>query len=170
MKKVLLTVFTICLSAAFCLAQKVPSFSNYKVKVEKITPKHPDLASHKDARMFRTNLRNAVKDGINFAGHFVLANWGCGTNCSESAIVDATTGRVFFPSVLQGIGIGFCDIDYGKTDGLEYKPDSRLLILSGFKGGDLNNENSPCGIYYMEWTGTNFKTVKFIQKKRTPTP
>jgi hypothetical protein len=51
-----------------------------------------------------------------------------------------------------------------------YKADSRLLILSGFKGGDLEREDGRCGIYYLEWTGTKFKQVKFVQKKRIAMP
>jgi hypothetical protein len=50
------------------------------------------------------------------------------------------------------------------------RADSRLLVLNGFKGGDLDSENGRCGIYYLEWTGRNFRQVKFDEKKRIATP
>lgn len=157
-------------SSAVCFAQsKTPGFRQYSAKVERIGNIKVNLKSHKSANMYRTNLRNAAKEGVNFAGHYVLTTWGCGTNCTESAIIDARTGRVFFPDQLAGAGNGFCELP-ADAEPLVYKPDSRLLILNGFKGGDLENEKSKCGIYYYEWTGTALKQVRFVQKKRTEMP
>lgn len=119
--------------------------------------------------MFRTNLRTAARDGVNFAGHYILTTWGCGTNCSQSAIIDARNGQVFFPEVLEGIGIGFCDISI-ETEPLVYEPGSRLLVLSGWRGGELGEKNARCGVYYLEWTGKNFRQIKFVPKKRSDTP
>ncbi len=151
------------------LAQSTPTFTQYAVKVEKIGNDKVNLKSHKNARMFRTNLRNAAKEGVNFAGHYILTTWGCGTNCSQSAIIDARNGRVFFPRVLEGAGFGFCDLP-DDTEPIVYQANSRLLVLSGFKGGDLESENGRCGIYYLEWTGTDFRQFKFVEKKRIKTP
>jgi hypothetical protein len=166
MKKIMSAIFALFLLATYASAQKTPSFAAYKVKVGSKVSKQPNLATNKNARMYRTNLRNAAKDGVNFAGHFVLATWGCGTSCMESGIIDARTGKVFFPEVLQGVGAGFCDLP-DETETLDYKPDSRLLILSGFKGGAQNDANPGCGIYYLEWTGTNFRQVGYVAKKAT---
>ena len=165
---VLLAITVLCASTA--LAQsKTPTFARYRVRVSKPGNISVDLKSHKRANTFRTNLRNAAKAGVNFAGNFVLANWGCGTNCSETAIIDARTGKVFFPAELEGAGFGFCELP-DDAEPIVYKPDSRLLILNGFKGGDLNSENSRCGVYYLEWTGTNFRQVGFVRKKRLEMP
>jgi hypothetical protein len=167
MKKITFISFVFLLMTTFALGQKkVPSFSDYRVKAERITAKQPNLASNKYARMYRTNLRNAAKEGVNFAGHYVLAWWGCGTGCLEAAIIDARTGKVFFPAILQGVGAGFCELP-DDVETLDYKPNSRLLVLSGFKGGDQNSSNGKCGIYYFEWTGADFKQVRYIPKKST---
>jgi hypothetical protein len=146
-----------------------PAFTQYSARVENIKNVKVNLKSHKSANMFRTNLRNAAKEGVNFAGHFILATWGCGTNCSQSAIIDARNGRVFFPAQLEGAGFGFCDLP-DNTEPILYKPNSRLLVLSGYKGGDLEKNNSRCGVYYLEWTGAGFRQVRFVEKKRTDTP
>ena len=146
---------------------KKPTFARYAAKVETIKNIKVDLKSHKFANTYRTNLRNAAKEGVNFAGHFILTTWGCGTNCSETAVIDARSGRVFFPEILQGIGIGYCET-LEDVEPLVSRADSRLLVLSGFKGGDLNKKSAPCGIYHLEWTGTDFKQLKFEKKVRMP--
>ena len=163
----LIALLGACSSIAF--AQSTPTLTQYAVKVEKIKNVRVNLKSHKDANMFRTNLRNAAKEGVNFAGHYILTTWGCGTNCSQSAIIDARNGRVFFPNELAGAGFGFCDLP-DDTEPTVYQANSRLLILNGFKGGDLSKEDGRCGVYYLEWTGVKFRQVNFVEKKRSEVP
>lgn len=168
-KIVLLTALFLAFSSVGFAQSTTPTFKQYAAKVEKKRNVTVNLKSHKNANMFRTNLRNAAKEGVNFAGHYILTTWGCGTNCSHSAIIDARNGRVFFPDQLEGAGFGFCDLP-DDAEPLVYQADSRLLVLSGFKGGDLGLKDGRCGIYYLEWTGTNFKQVRFVEKKRIETP
>ncbi len=168
-KNVLLTAFFWAFSLTVFAQSTTPTFKQYAAKVEKAKNVRVNLKSHKDANMFRTNLRNAAKEGVNFAGHYILTTWGCGTNCTQSAIIDARNGKVFFPRVLEGAGFGFCDLP-DDTEPIVYQADSRLLVLNGFKGGELEVQNGRCGIYYLEWTGTNFKQVRFVQKKRIEMP
>ncbi len=164
----LAALFWACSSIGFAQSA-TPTFTQYAAKVENIKDVKVNLKSNKDARRFRTNLRNAAKEGVNFAGHYILTTWGCGTNCSMSAIIDARNGKVFFPGELEGTIFGFCDLP-ADTEPIVYKADSRLLVLNGFKGGDFNKKDGRCGIYYLEWTGTRFKQVKFVEKKRSETP
>jgi hypothetical protein len=166
-------IFLVSLASAFVVGVggqgKVPKFADFPTKVEKRSTIRVNLSSHRTARMFRTNLREAAKGGVNFAGHFVVATWGCGTNCSDTGIIDARTGKVYFTRELQGAGFGFCDLP-DETEPLVYKADSRLFILSGFKGGELEKKDSRCGVYYLEWTGSVFRQVRFVQKKRLDIP
>jgi hypothetical protein len=168
-KIVLLTALFAAFSTAGFAQSTTPTFKKYAARVEKTGNVKVNLKSHKNANTYRTNLRNAAKEGVNFAGHYILTTWGCGTNCSQSAVIDARNGKVFFPRVLEGAGFGFCDLA-DDAEPIVYRADSRLLVLSGFKGGELELENSRCGIYYLEWTGTNFKQVKFVEKKRREMP
>jgi len=69
--------------------------------------------------MFRTKLREGAKKGPNFAGHYTVITWGCGTDCRLVAIVDARTGRVYFAPFTVSIP---ADADY--------RLDSRLLIAN----------------------------------------
>ena len=47
-------------------------------------------------RLYQTATKNAVEEsGANFAGHYTLASWGCGSPCHMSAVVDLKTGKVY---------------------------------------------------------------------------
>lgn len=70
-----------------------------------------------EARMFRTKINEALAMGPNFAGHYTVATWGCGSGCQEHAVVDAMTGNI---------------ISFGLTTemGVKYYPNSRILITN----------------------------------------
>jgi len=108
-KYLFLTAMLLALASVGFAQSKTPTFERYAAKVETIKNVKVNLKSHKYANMFRTNLRNAAKEGVNFAGHYILTTWGCGTNCSQTAVIDARSGRVFFPEILTEIGIGYCE-------------------------------------------------------------
>lgn len=113
---------------------KVPyDFSAYKVSVYKGKLAQPDFRTDTAAWEFRTQIRSQCKEnGINFAGHFTVVQWGCGTECSEFAIVDRITGHIYYSSIYHS-GINYL------FNTLLCKPDSNMAImndwmLDGFKG------------------------------------
>ena len=157
------TLLALLLVTVFATAQ-TPTYSKYTVKTEKVTAKEVNLKSHKEARMYRTNLKAALANSdVNFAGKYILTNWGCGSGCTQGAIINAHTGNAFFPLELQGVLAG--GIELGNHDMLEYKKNSNLLIIYGYAGGGFNPETeTQQGIYYYLWTGTKFKLLKFTKK------
>lgn len=165
MKKLILFIF-ITIFALNIFGQKTPTFSKYAVKVEKKTANAINFASHKKAKTFRTNLRSYLKTGkVDFGGKYIVARWGCGTGCSQMALIDAKTGNVFFPTVLQGAltGLG----SFSDVEKVEHQANSRLFIINGFPGiadpdGDATEQKQ--GTRYYEWTGKDFKLLKFIEK------
>lgn len=182
-RKLLILAVVVFGLSTLTFGQKQPTFAQYKTAVKKIRSINVDLTSHKNARMFRTNLRNAAKGGVNFAGHFILTGWGCGTNCSQWAIIDARNGHVYFPNEFEGVGFGFCDLPENAMPSdapkelpddasgpLYYKAGSRLVVLTGFTGGGLDNRRAKCGNYFFEWTGTKLRQLKLVPGKRTETP
>ena len=73
----------------------LPKFEDFRVnEIFKGTPANP-LLETRFARLYRTNIRNAAKEGPNFAGHCTIAEWGCGSNCGQMAVIDEKTGHVF---------------------------------------------------------------------------
>lgn len=169
MKKVALFTLLSLIFSTSLFAQKVTinrTFSKYRVKVTKLKPRRVNLRSHKQARTFRTRLRNANKAGVNFAGKYALATWGCGTGCLYGAIINTRTGQVFFPKELRGMGVGFGELS--DTDLLQYRKNSRLLILSGYEGGTSASKIPKYGVSYLVWQGTKFRRVKFVKKNENP--
>src|SRR4051812_35607375 len=131
---------------------KAPRFKEYRVAVSRgrVTPLN--LRSHTLARRYRTLLRGQQRDeGVNFAGRYTIASVGCGTGCSITAIVDAHTGKAYFPTELNG-WTGIVG-DYEPPEGEEpwtYHANSRLLRATGRPniGDPLEERHGPSGIYY----------------------
>lgn len=163
MNRTVLSLAIILMFSLGSLAQsgKIPTFRQYSVKAKRMKAKAPILKSHKDARLFRTNLRNAAKKGINFAGHFVLTYWGCGASCGVGAIIDARTGRVFFPKELDGVWANQWPDSYIPFG---FRKNSRLLILNGYEPNDYAGDRKTHGLHYYVWTGSNLRQVRFIPK------
>jgi len=134
-----------------------PSFDRYRVPVYSGKHALPDLKSHPLSRMFRTRLAEAAKEPVDFAGHFVLAGWGCGSSCACFAIIDVHTGRVFHPK-----GFTVVDATNVHTDlkPLNYRKDSSLLVLIG----SPEERTQDRGIYYLRWKDDHFETVRFIKR------
>ncbi|HEV2762078.1 MAG TPA: hypothetical protein VGV38_03705, partial [Pyrinomonadaceae bacterium] len=106
---------------------RAPRFEDYPVKeVYRGRPARVRLDS-RQARMFRTRLREGARRGPNFAGRYAFVLWGCGTGCAQSGVVDLKTGRVSFPPVeyhdIFVVGDEFQSRRYLRLD-------SRLLILT----------------------------------------
>lgn len=162
---------TICLTLAAAGVRsraqqaEAPRFEDYAVAVWRGRAAPLDLRSHPWARKYRTVVRQQLREeGVNFAGHYTLASAGCGTGCSISAIVDARSGRAYFPNELSGwtniVG------NYDPPEGEElwsFRRDSKLLRLVGRPniGAPGEERYGPSGIYYYEWAGGRLRLVKF---------
>jgi hypothetical protein len=109
-------------------------------------------------RLYRTKIRDAAAKGPNFAGHFTIAQWGCGAGCVESVIVDAANGAVFhLPAAdlpCESAGQATCPIAVACYTGepFEFKLSSQLLIVHGCK------DNNPVTIR-LRWTGARFERL-----------
>jgi hypothetical protein len=130
----------------------------------------PDVGSDSRSRRYRTQLRGWAREKPNFAGHYILATWGCGTSCTEIAIIDAITGKVFHP---PGARSNFIDNVHGDllvdTDAsprradfgaLRYSVDSRLLVLIGTP--EQREENR--GISYFVWENDRLRRIRVVRK------
>jgi hypothetical protein len=106
----------------------------------------------KDSRNYKTVLREAVRDnGVNFAGHYTLATWFCGTNCNQMAVVDVKTGQTYFTPGLMSVVMG---IPNQSLDMTEFKANSRLLKVVGRTNG------KDYGTWFYEWKNNRFRLVK----------
>lgn len=113
----------------------------------------------RNQRMFRTAIREAAAKGPNFAGHYTIAEWGCGSGCMSSVIVDAITGKVF-AAPFRILSMPLPESEGGhEYQGAVYQLNSRLLIADGCP------EETACGAYYYEWRDNNFKQLRFDPAK-----
>ena len=112
----------------------------------------PVVLTSARARRFRTVLTDEAKRGVNFAGHYRVATWGCGSDCHAFAIIDAVTGAVHFtPGALWVGGLPGND-----EERLQFRTNSRLLVLVG------SRNDTGGGTYYYEWTGTQLRLVRAL--------
>ena len=112
-------------------------------------PAKLDLGSHPQARTFRTRLIEGAKNGPNFAGHYTIVSWGCGSPCQTIAIIDAVTGRV-------------CAFEEA-SNGFMYRLNSNLIIANPLSKQMLEEwHNDPPSwavtIYYL-WDSKSLENI-----------
>jgi hypothetical protein len=119
MRRLLLIILIIPVLAGASVAQKkAPRFEDFPVAGRSSgKPSRLNLSSHAQARMFRTMLRDVAKKGANFAGHYAIGYWGCGTECVRIGIVNLRTGQAYVSPFYASVG-------------LAYRANSRLLIVA----------------------------------------
>ena len=100
-------------------------------------------------REFRTVLRKGERKGPNFAGHYTVVEWGCGSNCVSFAIVDAVNGRVY--------DTGMPAINDEYPCGLLYRLESRLFVVVKSRSGMLSSGDCKAHLYI--WDGSRFMPV-----------
>ena len=120
-------------------------FSKYPAAVTHIARRPPLQFRSALSRRYRTDLQEAAAGPVNFAGHYVLTSIGCGAGCVQVAAIDAGAGTVTWlpPTV--------CCWPLAMTEPLEYRRDSRLLIVHGA----LNEKGS--GVHAFVFDGRRFK-------------
>jgi hypothetical protein len=108
-----------------------------------------DLRSNPRAWSYRTRLRQGTRKGPNFAGHYTVVSWGCGSNCESNAIVDALTGRVY-----DGIG---------DERGADFRLNSNLVIADPAFSSDSNaysgDPTYSFPVRYYVWNGHKFNLI-----------
>ena len=132
----------------------IPNFSDLEVNPEEISTASPapiDLESDPIDQAFRTRLTEGAKEGPNFAGHYTIVEWGCGTMCSAFAIVDALTGQIY-------------SVPCGTQAGLSFSENSRLLIINPFENIDkvypgANLQPDWLTTQYYEWQNNELKLL-----------
>lgn len=143
---------------------QTPRFSDHPVTVERARIKTLNFKRDPDAAAYKTRLSSAVKGGTNFAGHYIIAGWGCGTGCTNAAIIDARTGKVMWPDELTNVDATYGD-GYSEVQ-LDFKKNSRLLIIHGRPGSkEGSGAGLPSGDHYLVWDGAKFKLIKSIAKQ-----
>ena len=133
-----------------------------------------DLSSDPMAREYRTVIRSQMRLGPNFAGHYSVVVWGCGSTCAMFAVVDVNTGRVITAPSTQSVSGTSIAADNFLTEGFSdgewwafrYRKDSRLLILVG----TINEDDERTGAFYYVLTNNRLKLVHATLAKKKACP
>jgi hypothetical protein len=139
-------------------------FEDYAVKdLFKGKPKAPILSSNAASNLlnYATVIDEAVRKGPNFAGHYTVVEWGCGSGCVMFFIADAVNGRVWAGPVGSPLSFPLPAGEKGRNyQGLVYQRQSRLLIVDGCPRPRPHEENRGCGTYYYEFKAGKSKLIR----------
>jgi hypothetical protein len=138
-----------------------PKFEDFPVKtVFRGNPAPPKLATN-DQKMFRTMIRKGAKAKAEFAGHYTVPVWGCGSGCTDYVIADSISGTIYdglFVTDLPGRWFEEHNLPLGER--LEYHARSRLLKVNGCP------DERDCGFYDYEMV--DGKGLKLLRKELLP--
>lgn len=154
MKKFLMALFVSSMGIGLAQAKSsVPQFTDYPVK-SVYTGKTAQLdMTDPDTRMFRTRLREALKEKPDFAGEYVITMWGCGASCRVYSFINKRTGKL-----LAG-GFGG---EGSQEDVIASKANSRLLVTQEENmNEDWEVESVTTRFYVFE--NNKFKLLKTIK-------
>lgn len=169
--------FALAVCAWAQAAHDVPRFEDFPAAgVFRGEPTQPVLTTAEEQR-YRTVIRRGVsmgwgaKDGTtgrelaapgpNFAGHYVVVTWGCGSPCLMAAIVDLKTGRVFPPPFHHGPGHSYFQVPWSfpAEPTLSYRLDSRLLVANICEADNNAGAAQKCGAHYFVIADKGLKLV-----------
>ena len=137
-----------------------PSFENYPAKlIYKGTPAPPKL--DQDERSFRTGIRKGAKSEVQFAGHYTVPEFGCGTGCSDFYVVDSITGKVYDGFPISDLPGQWLEKQTGHLpERIRFIPSSRLLKIVGCP------YERDCGYY--DYVMEDDKGLKLVRKWLLP--
>lgn len=153
MRKLLLLCLLMMVNLTIANADiRTPGFADFPIK-EMYTgrPAKVRLVSPQD-RQFATRIRAASRSKVNFAGHFILASWGCGASCVMTVVIDAITGTVVW------LPFTVCCWDADVDEPIAFRRDSRLIVVRGSR-----NETGG-GTYYYAFDRGQFVLVKAVER------
>lgn len=128
-----------------------PQFADFPAQytgAKKVGVKLLDAKSRRYASMLRT----AAQRDPNFAGHYILASWGCGASCLMAAAIDTETGLVTW------LPFTVCCWNVSITEPIEFHPSSRLLLVHGSR----NEQGDGGATHHYEFQNNKF--IELVEK------
>lgn len=151
MRALLVLIAGLAVSLMFVVAQaqsvQSPHFEAYRAQPYNGSSAKVRITDAK-SRQYAAALRDGAHRPVNFAGHFILANWGCGASCTMGAAINAKTGDVAW------LPFTVCCWPAEMTEPLEFRVDSRLLVVHGSR-----NERGE-GVHYYSFDGRRFDEIE----------
>jgi hypothetical protein len=160
----------------------LPHFEDYEIKeIFKGTPVAPVIETSLQ-RMYRTRIREGVmkgwgvfrdgkeQPGPNFAGHYFIVQWGCGTACLMMVMVDALTGKIYYlPLAIGQEGnqrIGLPWFGYSPAE-VDFRVTSGLFTMNACPE-QSKNPDAPCYSYYYLWQHNEWRLLRRVRMEHNP--
>jgi len=128
----------------------LPTFKTYHVdSIYTGRAARTDFSTTPQLKLFRTVIKAGYKTNkLNFAGHYCLVTWGCGSDCQGHAIIDLKDGKVYDAP--------------GSGSGCAFKKNSRMVVVNPPQKDNLIYDYSlgPPEVWIFDE-----QTKKFTQKK-----
>lgn len=140
---------------------KIPRFQDYHVATAWHGKNAKLWLRTYNEKLFLTQLTNAAKEPPDFAGHYKIAGWGCGSVCASGALIDLKTGAIHpLPFAGHGRGAEYWIFTGGPVEEkyIEYRRDSRLLIIRRVESGKTSTWVTVAS--YFAWDGKRFNQIK----------
>lgn len=175
-----------CMAFLLHGSTKIPEFQDY-VSHDRLDGRaaEPRLTTTW-ARKYRTRIRRGAASeegfrrgfeyvetpGPNFAGHYRVVNWGCGSGCLMMVIVDLKTGAIYPPPLsVAPTGEGRIRIPNLGTGwaGFDFRENSRLFVMEICPGGapdpksPLYRGKQLCGTSYFLLEPHGFRLIQRVQ-------
>jgi len=140
----------------------IPRFEDFSVPTPLPSRQGPTyVANH--VPDFQKEIFDVARQGPDFAGHFVVEQFTCGSGCTSFVIVNLRTSEVFRNDF--NVAYSFCADGYEPGAELVYRPDSRLLIVNGAietLSRTKGEVDGPCGHFYFLWDGRSLKQIHSV--------
>ncbi len=127
--KYIAAVLLVLFATSVHAAGTAPTFSDYKVNEIYKGKKGKIKTEPDDDPKFKRALIEAGKGPVNFAGHYTIFHFSCGLGSICASVLDVITGDVVarYPDMYDVF-------DDNATFSDDYRPDSRLVIITGMSG------------------------------------
>jgi hypothetical protein len=135
--------------------QVAPRFEDFQVATPWSGPSAAVKLRRPDERLFRSRLNEGAREPPNFADHYRIVAWGCGSVCAAGALLDLQTGEIYPPPKrTESTGWGRWIFAGGVVDGpfIEIRRDSRMVVVRQQAQDPASQELS-----FYEWTGARFR-------------
>ncbi|WP_170929369.1 MULTISPECIES: hypothetical protein [unclassified Pseudomonas] len=154
--------YSILLGSLLVIATSVAYAANPAFKDYTVTPvftgiNHEPVSQEHSNPMMDKDRAQVLKGKVNFAGHYILYQFGCGGSTLCGEVLDARTGEVVggLPNAYDGNALS-----------LSNRPDSRLLIVSGIaadteEDAQGNELESRYRTRYFEFVNNEFRLLTF---------
>jgi hypothetical protein len=147
--------------------QKHPRFEDYPVKSNSERGPAASIYRARDissAEEYAQKMREAAKEGPNFSGHYAIVTSSCGMICVNLSILNIKTGKIY-DVPFGAISDDPCSKNSQEPPeiGIDYRLNSRLLIVKGHFETYADRGDSGCSTRYYLWKGNRFVLIHKIR-------